>query len=758
MSVVPMDDINCLAQESSGKLNLILSGMLALMNDTDAKVSMMESQNWFQRMIKTVSGKNKMTQSEIEQNYDKLNAYMSEAIAELYNRNCIDHNVIISLGMQINELFADHLQLKQMLGAFVNKLNEKINSVDNFHMLSTEINQGVYGSDNAIASICKVTAQFDERILSDDRKLEIIERGLIEQGILSDDEVLLTDYLMSVAEISVEDIGEIYLELSTIRRNFFANILLKMIESYHFLSNMARKMKNKKVLVADLLEEEGLDGTVSLSTNEIYADFVASKISAKDELVPVPDMQSDSRLLETEQGQETEELQKAEQLYFDCKFDEAFEIFKSLAENGNARAMYFLGEIFYHQYGHIIKNDEEAKKWRISGYEAGDPLAALNALSYLPENSEELEKILNNNLNIAIEFAENGDIYAQFEVGFACLTGGCTECDKQKGLECLQKSAEAGFWGAMNTLGDAYSSGNYTKQDYAKAMYWYTKGIEKGNAHSYLNMAYVYYFGNGVDQNFEEARALALEAYKLGCGNAAYLLYLIFSYGLGVKADDEQAFFWAKEATEYGCENAFSELGDCYYFGKGTNQSIELARKYYTLASDAGDSDGFVMLGIMAIDASDFNAAKNWFRAGKEAGCCVEDAIETLCNTFYMTHDKYHYQVSNALKAGLGIGDEKIYLAHDDTLLGTGKNGFAITESGFYCRRFLDSESDRRHNSYSVLTSYYDIDEEGDTVWAFVDKEKSEGFRLIYDSTSKERKDLVILVRKISYLLTLDWK
>ena len=85
-----IEDVNYLCQQSSGRINIILSGMIALMNDTDGKVAMLESQKWFQRMVKTVTGKNKLTQDEIQKNHDKLNAYMSQAIAELYNRNCIE--------------------------------------------------------------------------------------------------------------------------------------------------------------------------------------------------------------------------------------------------------------------------------------------------------------------------------------------------------------------------------------------------------------------------------------------------------------------------------------------------------------------------------------------------------------------------------------------------------------------------------------------------------------------------------------------
>ena len=147
-----MEDVNYLSQQSSGDINMILSGMIALMNNTDDKVATLDSQKWFQGMIKTVTGKNKITLNEIQKNHDKLNAYMSEAIAELYIRNCIDHKVIMSLGTQLNELYANNLQLKQMLGAFVSKLNKKIDSIDNFHMLITEIDQGGYCEDSPLIS------------------------------------------------------------------------------------------------------------------------------------------------------------------------------------------------------------------------------------------------------------------------------------------------------------------------------------------------------------------------------------------------------------------------------------------------------------------------------------------------------------------------------------------------------------------------------------------------------------------------------
>ena len=46
------------------------------------------------------------------------------------------------------------------------------------------------------------------------------------------------------------------------------------------------------------------------------------------------------------------EEEGAENLYLQCKFDDAFIVFEKLAHNANARAMYFLGEIYNHaKYG-----------------------------------------------------------------------------------------------------------------------------------------------------------------------------------------------------------------------------------------------------------------------------------------------------------------------------------------------------------------------------------------------------------------------
>ena len=630
--LIPIEDMNYLAQQSQGKINMILSGMTALMNDTEDKTEKMEKQNWFQRMVKTVTGKNRATREEIKQNHDKLNAYMSQAIAELYNRNCIDSQVMISLGTQLNELYAEHLQLKQMLGAFVVKLNEKIDSVDNFHMLNTEIEQGVYSDNEKIIAICKIMSQFDNRIMEEPRKLDILRRSMEKQEIITEDEVLFIDYLMDIMNISVDEIGKIYLELSTIRSDFFANLILGVIEDYHFLPDMQRKMMKKEKIIGNLIQREGLDDTITLSINEVYDNFINSKIEVKEGLIPVESIQNQTGNQISYNNNDNLEMKKAEQLFLNYKLDEAFELFKKLAENGNGRAMYFLGEFYSNSIGKIKLDEKKGKEWRIKGKESGDVLAALNVAYSLPEDSDERNRICFELFEDILKLAEAGDIFAQNELANLYLYGDGIEEDEEEGVKWLKKSAEAGYWSSMNNLGNVcYNQGNYEE-----AVEWYRKGFEKGYDWSGCNLANYYCNGDGVSQNYLKALELYKKVYELGgsaSGEAAN--------GIGIIYDDnqnnsEEAVKWYRKGFEKGYDWSGYNLAYCYCNGIGVSQdelkALELYKKVYDLGGSASGKAAYEIGGIYS-DQKKFNEAYMWYKKSLEHG--VEEAEDILATMDY---------------------------------------------------------------------------------------------------------------------------
>ena len=614
--LIPIEDMNYLAQQSQGKINMILSGMTALMNDTEDKTEKMEKQNWFQRMVKTVTGKNRATREEIKQNHDKLNAYMSQAIAELYNRNCIDSQVMISLGTQLNELYAEHLQLKQMLGAFVVKLNEKIDSVDNFHMLNTEIEQGVYSDNEKIIAICKVMSQFDNRIMEEPRKLDILRRSMEKQEIITEDEVLFTDYLMDIMNISVDEIGKIYLELSTIRNDFFANLILGVIEDYHFLPDMQRKMMKKEKIIGNLIQREGLDDTITLSINEVYDNFINSKIEVKEGLIPVESIQNQRGNQISYNNNDNLEIKKAEQLFLNYKLDEAFELFKKLAEDGNGRAMYFLGEFYSQPYGKIKKDNEKAKEWRIKGKEAGDILAALNVAYSLPEDSDERNRICFELFKDILKLAETGDIFAQNELANLYLYGDGIEEDEEEGVKWLKRSADAGHWISIMDLADCYSDGIGVSQDKLKAIDLYKRVYELGSGEAANRIGVIYHNQN----NSEEAVKWYKKVYELGgsaSGEAANRIGLIYDN----QNNSEEAVKWYRKGFDKGYDWSGYNLALSYSNGTGVPQdkqkALELYKEVYDLENSASGSSANA-IGNVYYRQNDYEESIEWYNKGIE--------------------------------------------------------------------------------------------------------------------------------------------
>ena len=575
MNIITMDDANYLAQQSAGKINMILSGMTSLMHDTDAKVETMESQGWFQRMVKTVTGKNKLTQHEIQRNHDKLNAYMSEAIAELYNRNCIDQQIMMSLGTQLNELYADHIHLKKMLGAFIIKLNEKIDSVDNFHMLTTEISQGVYSEQTSLVAICKIMAQYDHRILEDTRKLDILKRSFTSQGIISNENILIPCYLEYIIDVPVDEIGQIYMELGTIRGNYMANIILGMIESYHFLPDMARKIKNKTQLINEVITREGLDATTALSISEIYDDFIGSKIDVINGLIPIADAQMSMK------------LEEAERLFLDCNFKDAYVIFRSLAEKGNARAMYFMSVSCSFIYTSIINdvfsdNEEEEKTWLEKGVRSGDELCIfrLKLLPLYNSESGEENEIDSETINKIKLLANNGDVFAQFELAaYSALTSNNEELSYW-----ALKAAESGHIIAMSIIGEYFDDDDDLS---CEAFKWYKRASEKCEEYTdaLFNLGLCYKLGDGVEKDNKKAFKYFLKGALLGCSASQVEVGSCYFYGNGIDTDKVEAISWYKKAALQGNDRGQLNLGYAYSNGEGVPKDHTAAFNWYSKAA-----------------------------------------------------------------------------------------------------------------------------------------------------------------------------
>ncbi len=220
----------------------------------------------------------------------------------------------------------------------------------------------------------------------------------------------------------------------------------------------------------------------------------------------------------SEAYEDSEMLKKAENLYLECRFEEAFTLFSQLAERGNGRAMYYMSEFYL--LGLKPYNQDKISYWRTCGAEAGDVLALLNMAFEYPENSSKRSEIMEEMLPYVQELAENGDIMAQSEYSAILLDDLPGKTDIPEGMKWLIESAKKGFWFSQNELGTRYHEGNCIEENDVEAVKWFRIAAESGYSEAQFNLAECYYFGYGIEEDESTALQWYQKAAQQGCTDA----------------------------------------------------------------------------------------------------------------------------------------------------------------------------------------------------------------------------------------------
>lgn len=617
MQVLTGEDTSFLAQQSESDVELILGQMAMVMHnitdlqqDTNDKVAQIENQNWFKRMVNTLFGKNKATRQEIQKNNDKVVTYISQAVAQLFNMNLINERIICSLGNRLNEVYLqvtamnqellnaknEILEIKMVqqqtleaLGSFVDKLNAKIESIDNYHMLIQEIKSGVYNDSSCLYSLCSILSQLDKRQVEDNRKMNLLKDSLKLARIINDDEISLQQYLDDIISLPQEKIGLIYLELSNYRNSFPSNLFLQVIENYHFLSKLERMSKNKGIIIQRILNIFELDSDSSFTTADIAETFIENK---RECFVSVEFLHTnDNPQIATTQPQTNEPDTITEEEFWEkldgISDEEDFAISKYYAEKGYPFAQWSLGNDFHDGVG-VAEDIKDAVFW----YQKA---------------------------------AEQGYDKAQFDLGFIYYSGQLGEVDYQQAVYWFRKAAEQENADGQCALGNCYYNGDGVDIDIDQAVFWYNKAIEQDHDYAMFYLAkYYYHFVDDTDQAIYWYKRAA----ELGNDHAMCELANIYYMELD---DDAKAIYWYEKAAELGNIEARCELGSIYYY---KSDNCVLAIFWYTTAAELGSVKAMCELGSMYCeDMEDYEQAIYWYKKAAELG--DEDAKLELERIYY---------------------------------------------------------------------------------------------------------------------------
>ncbi len=163
-------------------------------------------------------------------------------------------------------------------------------------------------------------------------------------------------------------------------------------------------------------------------------------------------------------------MENARNAYFEGDFFSALSTWRSMAEQGDARAQNNLGILYRNGEG-LIQDFEQARAWLLRS-------------------------------------AAQGHAQAQYSLGVMYDYGNGVPQNYPEALRWYQKAAALGNADAQYNLGVFYAEGRGVSQSLAEAAQWYAKAAQRGHANAQNILARMLVEGEGVAQDKDEALRL----------------------------------------------------------------------------------------------------------------------------------------------------------------------------------------------------------------------------------------------------------
>jgi TPR repeat protein len=226
----------------------------------------------------------------------------------------------------------------------------------------------------------------------------------------------------------------------------------------------------------------------------------------------------------------------------------AYREWKSLADQGDSDAQYFLGSWYYH----AEKDYTNAAKWLREAPQQGHPLA-------------------------------------QHDLGSLYVLGQGVPPNDTQAAEWFRRAAEQGHPLAQYNLGASYYSGEGVPQDFAQAAALFQKAATADIAPAEQNLGVMYAQGLGVEQNYQEAAKWFRRAAEQSAEEALSKTGAFKAGQLGrefpiVAGQSSPTMETYREGMTYILANARAALGEFYAFGLGVPRDYVEAQKWLDLA------------------------------------------------------------------------------------------------------------------------------------------------------------------------------
>ena len=197
------------------------------------------------------------------------------------------------------------------------------------------------------------------------------------------------------------------------------------------------------------------------------------------------------------------QIEQAQEAYFAGNYGKSANLFRPLAESGNAEAQYYLGLIY--------KSDQFPKKdintaisYLLSAADQNHS-SAMWQLGQIYENGEGVQRDL---LTATDWYRKSEKSSPTSAIGIQFMktkNGTLVNQNSTKVIDDLTRAAESGDAESLYKLGKIYDSGVLTQGNESEAFKWYLKAATKG--HEYSAFLVGYFFCRGIGVEADQAKA-----------------------------------------------------------------------------------------------------------------------------------------------------------------------------------------------------------------------------------------------------------
>lgn len=624
---------------------LVFECTAALTEASDASAQL-SNKGFFRRLIGGITGSNKKLQDKINRNMREAQYASQVTIQKLAEQNLMSFELLTAVNNKLNaSIQATNEMFKQqyiMMGKFFLKNRKDIVNLS-LRLDAVEKNVKLLNWQNSIEYLEYNGVEYSA--LNDVEKIVCLTRDFYDLtgGKWSTSDLLLLKAAMGLVGIDPHTKVNYFETVKTIadtprlQEKFLGEQILKPIEDPSYLISLGtiekfNALQEREKYLVDSVVDVLKNNTSHITSAEVKNNLVKRYMCETASVDLEVDLEAYDLMLEflfnLNASEEMGLLQPADEkilkLFLNNNSKDTFETVLRIAERGNAKALYIIGNYYQSGYEVVLINEKLASEYYEKSYKAGYAVAGIDVAYDLPQDSTERSSILNKVQEKIEVLANKGDVIAQYMMGCIYDFGVGVPIDEMVAANWYKKASEQGLPSAQRALGLMYLNGSGVEQSDKKAFECLQKVAEKGHAFAQNDLAWMYAKGRGVEQSYEISLDWYRKSALQGHSASQYEMGGCYFNGEGVAKSDKMTVEWYKKAAENGHKDAQRELAYMYEQGIGAEQSYEMAVEWYTKAALQGDSIAQNNLACcycngQGVEVSD-KKALDWFYKAAEQG------------------------------------------------------------------------------------------------------------------------------------------